>query len=144
LPFVAVPRLPPGYSARRPTLGDAEAILAVVHAAERDAIGRDDSTLAEVRELLRLPGTPPAEGYAAGTWLRRRTTVQPPPGRPRAGSAISTGTAGGRAGPVRSGVGPRLGDWHQILLASFAEHWGHEPMSLDSFRHPPCWAGRYE
>jgi mycothiol synthase len=56
---VTVPGLPPGYSVRRPTLADAEAILAVVHAAERDALGRDDSTLAEVRELLRLPRTPP-------------------------------------------------------------------------------------
>jgi mycothiol synthase len=51
--------LPAGYSARRPTIEDAEAILVVVHAAERDAFGRDDSTLAEVRELLRLPRTPP-------------------------------------------------------------------------------------
>lgn len=54
---MTLPGLPPGYSARRPTLGDAGAILTVVHAAERDALGRDDSTLAEVRELLRLPQT---------------------------------------------------------------------------------------
>ena len=56
---MTVPGLPPGYFARRPALKDAEAILTVVHAAERDALGRDDSTLAEVRELLRLPRTPP-------------------------------------------------------------------------------------
>ena len=54
-----MPGLPLGYSARRPTLTDAEAILAVVRAAERDTLGRDDSTLGEVRELLRLPRTPP-------------------------------------------------------------------------------------
>ena len=62
---MTVPGLPAGYTGRRPTLGDAEAILAVVHAAERDALGRDDSTLAEVRELLRLPLTPPETDH----WL---------------------------------------------------------------------------
>ena len=74
---MTVPGLPADYRRRRPTLGDAEAILAVVHAAERDALGRDDSTLAEVRELLRLPLTPPetdqwlveADGKAAAWGL---------------------------------------------------------------------------
>ena len=47
---MTVPGLPAGYTGRRPTLGDAEAILAVVHAAERDALGRDDSTLERVAE----------------------------------------------------------------------------------------------
>jgi mycothiol synthase len=55
----AVPGLPVGYAARRPTLEDADAILSLVHVAERAALGRDDSTLAEVRELLRMPRTPP-------------------------------------------------------------------------------------
>jgi mycothiol synthase len=55
---MTIPGLPAGYAVRRPTLADGEAILAVVHAAERDALGRDDSTLAEVHELLRLPRTP--------------------------------------------------------------------------------------
>jgi mycothiol synthase len=59
LGVVTVPGLPPGYTARRPTLGDDQALLTVVHAAERDALGRDDSTLGEVRELLRLHRTPP-------------------------------------------------------------------------------------
>jgi len=62
---MTIPGLPAGYSVRRPTLADGEAILAVVHAAERDALGRDDSTLAEVHELLRLPRTPPATDH----WL---------------------------------------------------------------------------
>ena len=62
---MTIPGLPAGYSVRRPTLADGEAILAVVHAAERDALGRDDSTLAEVHELLRLPRTPPETDH----WL---------------------------------------------------------------------------
>ena len=62
---MTIPGLPAGYSVRRPTLADGEAILVVVHAAERDALGRDDSTLAEVYELLRLPRTPPATDH----WL---------------------------------------------------------------------------
>jgi hypothetical protein len=62
---MTIPGLPAGYSVRRPTLADGEAILAVVNAAERDALGRDDSTLAEVHELLRLPRTPPETDH----WL---------------------------------------------------------------------------
>ncbi len=63
--------LPPGYSARRPTRDDAEAILAVVHAAERDVLGRDDSTLAEVRELFGLSRTPPETDH----WLVQQGDV---------------------------------------------------------------------
>lgn len=62
---MTIPGLPAGYSVRRPTLADGEAILAVVHPAERDALGRDDATLAEVHELLRLPRTPPETDH----WL---------------------------------------------------------------------------
>lgn len=52
-------------------MGDAEAILAVVHAAERDALGHDDSTLAEVRELLGVRRTPPETDH----WLVERDDV---------------------------------------------------------------------
>ncbi|MGH8825147.1 MAG: GNAT family N-acetyltransferase [Jiangellaceae bacterium] len=60
-----IPGLPAGYTARRPTIDDAGPLLAVVHAAERDALGRDDSTLAEVRELLSVRRTPPETDH----WL---------------------------------------------------------------------------
>ena len=60
---MTIPGLPAGYSVRPPTVADGEAILAVVHAAERDALGRDDSTLAEVHELLRLPRTPETDHW---------------------------------------------------------------------------------
>jgi mycothiol synthase len=60
-----IPGLPAGYSTRRPTLDDAPALLAVVHTAERDLLGRDDSTLAEVRELLSVRRTPPETDH----WL---------------------------------------------------------------------------
>ncbi len=70
LPVVTttIPGLPAGYTARRPTFDDAEPILVVVHAAERDALGRDDSTLAEVRELLSVRRTPPYTDH----WLVER------------------------------------------------------------------------
>jgi mycothiol synthase len=57
--------LPPGYTARRPTIDDAEAILTLVHAQERATIGAEDSTLPEVRELLSLRRTPPETDH----WL---------------------------------------------------------------------------
>jgi ribosomal protein S18 acetylase RimI-like enzyme len=57
--------LPPGYTARRPTIDDAEAILTLVHAQERATIGDEDSTLPEVRELLSLRRTPPETDH----WL---------------------------------------------------------------------------
>ena len=60
-----IPGLPAGYSTRRPTLDDAPVLLAVVHTAERDLLGRDDSTLAEVRELLSVRRTPPETDH----WL---------------------------------------------------------------------------
>lgn len=63
-----IPGLPVGYTTRRPTIDDAEPLLAVVHAAERDVLGRDDSTLAEVRELLSVRRTPPTSDH----WLVER------------------------------------------------------------------------
>jgi mycothiol synthase len=57
--------LPPGYTVRRPTIDDAEAILTLVHAQERATIGAEDSTLPEVRELLSLRRTPPETDH----WL---------------------------------------------------------------------------
>jgi mycothiol synthase len=60
-----IPGLPAGYTARRPTLHDAAPLLSVVHATERDVLGRDDSTLAEVRELLSSRRTPPETDH----WL---------------------------------------------------------------------------
>jgi ribosomal protein S18 acetylase RimI-like enzyme len=63
--MTTIPGLPAGYTARRPTLEDAAPLLTVAHAAERDALGRDDSTLAEVRELLSSKRTPPETDH----WL---------------------------------------------------------------------------
>ena len=60
-----IPGLPAGYTVRRPTLHDAARLLSVVHAAECDVLGREDSTLAEVRELLRSRRTPPETDH----WL---------------------------------------------------------------------------
>jgi mycothiol synthase len=60
-----IPGLPAGYTVRRPTLHDAARLLSVVHAAECDVLGREDSTLAEVRELLSSRRTPPETDH----WL---------------------------------------------------------------------------
>lgn len=60
-----LPGLPAGYTVRRPTLHDATHLLSVVHAAECDVLGREDSTLAEVRELLSSRRTPPETDH----WL---------------------------------------------------------------------------
>ncbi|BAL92676.1 hypothetical protein AMIS_74560 [Actinoplanes missouriensis 431] len=49
--------LPPGWSLRRPTLADAPAILALVHASDIAAVGEPDFTLDEVHEELTGPNT---------------------------------------------------------------------------------------
>jgi mycothiol synthase len=210
--IVTVPGLPPGYSARRPTLSDAAAILAVVHAAERDALGRDDSSLAEVRELLRLPRTLPdtdqwlVEGNGRATaWgmvideyggEQVDLDVYADPAHPEQVrqalldvlmERVREHAAHRRTGEVIVGAGVIVGDepyaaalrdrgfvverrfnrlrveldsdrpfpaappgvaldrfdptsdpdwkdWHDILLESFADHWGHEPMDLPAFQ----------
>jgi mycothiol synthase len=210
--IVTVPGLPPGYSARRPTLRDAAAILAVVHAAERDALGRDDSSLAEVRELLRLPRTRPdtdqwlveANGRATAWGMvideyggeQVDLDVYADPAHPEQVrqalldvlmERVREHAAHRRTGEVIVGAGVIVGDepyaaalrdrgfvierrfnrlrveldsdrpfpaappgvaldrfdptsdpdwkdWHDILLESFADHWGHEPMDLPAFQ----------
>lgn len=57
--------LPPGWTARRPTLDDVPAILAVVHAADTFAIGHPDFTAEDVREALTAPFFDPARD----SWL---------------------------------------------------------------------------
>jgi mycothiol synthase len=49
--------LPEGWTTRRPTLDDAAAILALVHACDIASIGEPDFTLDEVREMLTEPNT---------------------------------------------------------------------------------------
>ncbi|WP_127543431.1 GNAT family N-acetyltransferase [Actinoplanes sp. OR16] len=49
--------LPPGWQLRRPTLADAPAILALVHASDIAAVGEPDFTLDEVHEELTGPHT---------------------------------------------------------------------------------------
>ncbi|MBO4205802.1 GNAT family N-acetyltransferase [Micromonospora echinofusca] len=53
--------LPAGWTTRRPTLDDAPAILAVVHAADTFAVGYPDFSLDDVRESLTAPYTDPAQ-----------------------------------------------------------------------------------
>jgi mycothiol synthase len=57
--------LPPGWTTRRPTLDDAPAILALVHACDMASIGEPDYTLDEVREMLTEPNT----DMAVDCWL---------------------------------------------------------------------------
>jgi mycothiol synthase len=51
--------LPQGWTIRRPTLDDAPAILAMVHASDLAAVGEADFTADEVREALTDSGTDP-------------------------------------------------------------------------------------
>ncbi|WP_203815196.1 GNAT family N-acetyltransferase [Paractinoplanes ferrugineus] len=53
----ATTALPEGWTTRRPTLDDATAILALVHACDMASIGEPDFTLDEVREMLTEPNT---------------------------------------------------------------------------------------
>ncbi|SCG42766.1 GNAT family N-acetyltransferase [Micromonospora inositola] len=57
--------LPAGWTARRPTLDDVPAILAVVHAADTFAIGYPDFSAEDVAECLTAPYVDPA----ADSWL---------------------------------------------------------------------------
>lgn len=52
--------LPVGWSARRPTLDDVPAILAVVHAADTFAIGHPDYDAEDVEAALTAPFVDPA------------------------------------------------------------------------------------
>jgi hypothetical protein len=129
---MTIPGLPAGYSVRRPTLADGEAILAVVHAAKRDALGRDGSTLAEVDQLLRLPRTPPetdhwlveSNGQAAAWGMviddtaaktSISTSIQIPSIPNRSGKHCSTSCS-------------------NAFASTPVEHWGYEPMDLSAFR----------
>lgn len=210
--MTTIPGLPAGYTARRPTLEDAAALLTVVHAAERDALGRDDSTLAEVRELLSSKRTPPETDHwlvegsggpvawgmviddfggeqidldvyadprragAIGELLldvlldrvrelaRERESTEVTVGagvivgdEPYMAALRARGFAAERrfnrlridfdggypfpsppAGVALQGFDPEAErdwiDWHAILLASFADHWGYEEVSLASWR----------
>ncbi len=116
---MTVPGLPLGYSARRPTLTDAEAILAVVCAAEREALGRDDSTLGEVRELLRLPRTPPETdqwlveiaGRSAAWGLEHALASYAGDGRRWAGLSVDTENV---SGALRLYESAGMRPWMQI------------------------------
>ncbi|HEX5595283.1 MAG TPA: GNAT family N-acetyltransferase [Micromonosporaceae bacterium] len=52
--------LPTGWTARRPTLKDVPAILAVVHASDIAAVGYPDFSAEEVREVMTAPNMDPA------------------------------------------------------------------------------------
>lgn len=52
------PDLVPPYSMRRPVPEDIESIFDLVDAGDRRLLGRPDSTVAEIRELMELPRSP--------------------------------------------------------------------------------------
>ena len=56
---------PEGWTARRPTLADIPAILAVVHASDVAALGHPDFSSDDVREALTAPNADPARD----SWL---------------------------------------------------------------------------
>ena len=209
-----LPGLPAPYAARRPTHGDAEAIFELVDAADQDLLGRPDSTLAEIHELMDMPRSPLArdhwlveEGSKAVGWacvMDERGTARvdvdvyvhprlPDTDRTAVRDALFTAVLdrlGERAlafqdGGLTAVVGCVVGDaeyetalaargfvarrrfsrmridltpdrpfpsappgvelerfdrdtdweeWHAVLEASFAEHWGHEATSLQAYR----------
>lgn len=57
--------LPPGWTARRPTLADVTDILALVHASDIAALGEPDFSADDVREALTAPNVDPARD----SWL---------------------------------------------------------------------------
>ncbi len=60
--------LPPRYSARRPTAQDLESVFELVDAGDRQLLGRSDSTVAEIRELMEMPRSPLSTDH----WLVER------------------------------------------------------------------------
>ncbi|GAB3065477.1 GNAT family N-acetyltransferase [Micromonospora schwarzwaldensis] len=79
--------LPAGWTARRPTLDDVPAILAVVHAADTFAVGYPDFDADDVRDALTAPFVDPARD----SWL-----VTDPAGTAVAWSILSNPTGVGR------------------------------------------------
>ncbi|TDC41758.1 GNAT family N-acetyltransferase [Micromonospora sp. KC213] len=104
--------LPAGWTARRPTLDDVSAILAVVHAADTFAIGYPDFDAEDVRSFLTAPFFDPAHD----SWL-----VSDPDGRIVGWTLIDNPTGVGRefldvyvdperAAPVRAALLARVLD----------------------------------
>ncbi|TDC81743.1 GNAT family N-acetyltransferase [Micromonospora sp. KC606] len=79
--------LPAGWTARRPTLDDVPAILAVVHAADTFAVGYPDFDAEDVRSCLTAPFFDPAHD----SWL-----VSDPDGRVAGWTLIDNPTGVGR------------------------------------------------
>ncbi|MBQ0893590.1 GNAT family N-acetyltransferase [Micromonospora sp. U56] len=79
--------LPAGWTARRPTLDDVPAILAVVHAADTFAVGYPDFDAEDVRAALTAPFFDPARD----SWL-----VTDPDGTAVAWTAVDNPTGVGR------------------------------------------------
>ncbi|MEV0002475.1 GNAT family N-acetyltransferase [Micromonospora sp. NPDC050980] len=79
--------LPAGWTARRPTLDDVPAILAVVHAADTFAVGHPDFDTEDVRDALTAPFVDPTRD----SWL-----VDDPDGTVVAWSILSNPTGVGR------------------------------------------------
>ncbi|WBB72860.1 GNAT family N-acetyltransferase [Micromonospora sp. WMMD1128] len=78
---------PAGWTARRPTLDDVPAILAVVHAADTFAVGYPDFDADDVRDALTAPFVDPARD----SWL-----VTDPDGTPVAWSILGNPSGVGR------------------------------------------------
>ncbi|MDG4802964.1 GNAT family N-acetyltransferase [Micromonospora sp. WMMD980] len=79
--------LPAGWTARRPTLDDVPAILAVVHAADTFAVGHPDFDAEDVRDALTAPFVDPSRD----SWL-----VTDPDGTAVAWSFLNNPTGVGR------------------------------------------------
>ncbi|WNM41199.1 GNAT family N-acetyltransferase [Micromonospora halotolerans] len=100
--------LPAGWTARRPTLDDVPAILAVVHAADTFAVGYPDFDAEDVRDALTAPFVDPARD----SWL-----VTDPDGTAVAWAILSNPTGVGREWVDVSVDPDRAADLRAPLLA---------------------------
>lgn len=121
--------LPAGWTARRPTLDDAPAILAVVHAADTFALGYPDFSLDDVRESLTAACTDPARDC----WL-----ASDPDGTVVAWATVDNPTGTGRefvevyVDPQRGG--PAQGPLLDRQLARVARRAGERGLSALTVR----------
>ncbi|KAB1913238.1 GNAT family N-acetyltransferase [Micromonospora sp. AMSO31t] len=100
--------LPAGWTARRPTLDDVPAILAVVHAADTFAVGYPDFDAEDVRDALTAPFVDPARD----SWL-----VTDPDGTAVAWAILSNPAGAGREWVDVSVDPDRAADLRAPLLA---------------------------
>ena len=120
--------LPPGWSARRPTLDDVPEILKLVHASDIAAVGEPDFTAEEVREALTGPNT----DMTRDCWLALDETGA------IVGWAYPDNATGGPRDFVEVYVWPERGvpamrPLLELLLARVAERgrlFGHDPYTV--------------